>query len=109
MPRRPHVGWSILAVVLVLLVEPARPQDYPSRPIRLIVSSPAGSLVDVLSRLLAQDWSARLGQGIVVDNRAGAMTQVAVEALLRSPPDGYTLMIGSSEMAMLPFLRKSYR
>src|SRR5215472_12599272 len=107
--RGHHVGWSILAVVLVLLVEPAQPQDYPSRPIRLIVSSPAGSLVDVVSRQLAQDWSARLGQSIVIDNRAGAMTQVAVEALLRSPPDGYTLMIGPSEMAMLPFLKKTYR
>src|SRR5215471_4791331 len=109
MPRSRHVGWSILAVVLVLLMEPALPQDYPSRPIRLIVSSPAGSLVDVLSRQLAQDWSARLGQSIIIDNRAGAMIQVAVEALLRSPADGYTLMIGPSEMAMMPFLKKSYR
>ena len=97
----------ILAAVAAL--SPARAQDYPARPIRLIVSSPAGSLVDVLSRLLAQDVSARLGQSIVIDNRAGAMTQVALDALVRAPADGYTLMIGPSELAMLPFLKKGYR
>ncbi|MFL6946837.1 MAG: hypothetical protein ACJ8FU_01415 [Xanthobacteraceae bacterium] len=74
MPRR-RFGLSLLA--LVLLVAPlARAQDYPSRPIRLIVSSPAGSLVDVLSRLLAQDVSARLGQSIVIDNRVGGVRVV---------------------------------
>ncbi|MFL5093701.1 MAG: hypothetical protein ACJ8ES_00215 [Xanthobacteraceae bacterium] len=59
MPRR-RFGLSLLALVL-LVAPPARAQDYPWRPIRLIVSSPAGSLVDVLSRLLAQDVSARFG------------------------------------------------
>jgi tripartite-type tricarboxylate transporter receptor subunit TctC len=99
----------VLAFVLAFGAAPARAQDYPSRPIRLIVSSPAGSLVDVLSRLLAQDLTPRLGQSIIIDNRAGAMTQVAVDALVRAPADGYTLMIGPSELAMLPFLKKSYR
>jgi len=73
------------------------------------VSSPAGSLVDVLSRLLAQELTPRLGQSIVIDNRAGAMTQVAIDALVRASADGYTLMVGPSELAMLPFLKKSYR
>jgi tripartite-type tricarboxylate transporter receptor subunit TctC len=108
MPRR-RLGLFILALVLVALAVPARAQDYPSRPIRLIVSSPAGSLVDVLSRLLAQDVGARLGQSIVIDNRAGAMTQLALDALVRAPSDGFTLMIGPSELAMLPFLKKGYR
>jgi len=106
MPRRFNLGLSILALVLALGALPALSQDHPARPICLIVSSPAGSLVDVLSRLLAQDLSPRLGQSIVVDNRAGAM--VAVDALIRAPADGYTLMIGTSELAMLPFLKKSY-
>jgi tripartite-type tricarboxylate transporter receptor subunit TctC len=108
MPRR-QLGLFLLALVLVVIAASARAEDYPTRPIRLIVSSPAGSLVDVLSRLLAQDVGARLGQSIVIDNRAGAMTQVALDALVRAPSDGYTLMIGPSELAMLPFLKKGYR
>src|SRR5262249_9153589 len=59
--------------------------------------------------LLGQDWGDRLGQTIVVDNRAGAMTQIGADALNRASPDGYTLMIVTSEATMLPFLKKSYR
>src|SRR3979411_681272 len=88
---------------------PGQAQDYPSRPIRLIITSPAGSLVDVLGRLIADDLGARLGQTMVADNRAGAMTQVGSDALNRAPPDGYTLMLGTSEMTMLPSLKKGYR
>jgi tripartite-type tricarboxylate transporter receptor subunit TctC len=84
-------------------------QNYPSRPIKLLINSPAGSLVDVLGRLLAQELSERLGQGIVADNRPGGATMIAVEQLNHSPPDGYTLMINTSEATMLPFLKKSYR
>jgi tripartite-type tricarboxylate transporter receptor subunit TctC len=84
-------------------------EDYPSRPVRLVITTPAGSLVDVLGRLFAQDLSDRLGQTIVVDNRPGAMTQIGADALNRASPDGYTLMIVTSEATMLPFLKKSYR
>jgi tripartite-type tricarboxylate transporter receptor subunit TctC len=66
-------------------------------------------LIDVMTRLLAQDLGGRLGQTIVVENRPGAMTQVAADTLIRSPADGYTLMIGTSEMVMLPYLKRSYR
>jgi tripartite-type tricarboxylate transporter receptor subunit TctC len=105
----------VLAVWLLLLASgalapgAALSQDYPSRPIRLIITSPAGSLVDVLGRLFADDLGSRLGQPVVVDNRSGAMTQVGSEALNRSTADGYTLMIGTSEMTMLPYLKKGYR
>ena len=115
MQRRRSLGYLILAVASLLftsdLLTPAlgQAQDYPSRPIRLIITSPAGSLVDVLGRLFAEDLGTRLGQPIVVDNRSGAMTQVGSEALNRAPADGYTLMIGTSELTMLPFLKKGYR
>jgi tripartite-type tricarboxylate transporter receptor subunit TctC len=99
----------LLAVVLCANPLPVGGEDYPSRPIRLIVTTPAGSLVDVLGRMFAEDLGARLGQGLVVDNRPGGMTQIGAEALNRAPPDGYTLMIGTSEAAMLPFLKKTYR
>lgn len=101
----------VLAMLLPLMVaaSSALGEDYPSRPIRLIITSPAGSLVDVLGRLIADDLGTRLGQTIVADNRAGAMTQVGSDALNRAPPDGYTLMLGTSELTMLPSLKKGYR
>ena len=87
----------------------ANAQDYPSRPIKLLIHTPPGSLVDVLGRLLGQELSQRLGQPVVADNRPGAATMIAVEQLNKSPPDGYTLMINTSEATMTPFLKKSYR
>jgi tripartite-type tricarboxylate transporter receptor subunit TctC len=110
MQRRRRIGWLGLAVVsLVLASASARTQDYPSRPIRLIITSPAGSLVDVLGRLIAEEVGAHLGQTLVVDNRPGAMTQVGSDALNRAPAGGYTVMLGTSEMTMLPSLKKGYR
>ena len=110
MPRRRSIGLLCLAAALAGFgTVAALAQDYPSRPIKLLIHTPAGSLVDVLGRLIAQDLGDRLGQSIVVDNRPGAATQIAVETLVRTPPDGYTLMINTSEATMLPFLKKSYR
>jgi tripartite-type tricarboxylate transporter receptor subunit TctC len=111
MQRRCCFGCLCLAVLALLVVMPGsvRAQDYPARPIRLIITSPAGSLVDVLGRLIADELGTRVGQTVVVDNRPGAMTQVGADALNRAPADGYTLMIGTSEMSMLPALKKGYR
>jgi tripartite-type tricarboxylate transporter receptor subunit TctC len=108
--QRRRFGWLCLAMSSLLVVpELGWAQDYPSRPIRLIITSPAGSLVDVLGRLIAEELGAGLGQTVVVDNRPGAMTQVGSDALNRASADGYTLMIGTSEMTMLPSLKKGYR
>jgi tripartite-type tricarboxylate transporter receptor subunit TctC len=106
--RRPAIGQLCLIALLLLAPLHARADDYPSRPIHLIITTPAGSLIDVLGRLYAQELSARLGQPVVVDNRPGAMTQVGTEDLIRADPDGYTLMIGPSELTMLPFEKKNY-
>jgi tripartite-type tricarboxylate transporter receptor subunit TctC len=68
--------------------------DYPSRPIRLVVTFPAGGPVDVVIRLLVPHVSKQLGQSIVVDNRGGAQGVIGVETVARSAPDGYTLVVG---------------
>src|SRR5499433_1674126 len=107
--RRTMTIIALAGVMLLRGLGPGQTEDYPSRPVRLIITTPAGSLVDVLGRLFAQDLSDRLGQTIVVDNRPGAMTQIGADALNRAPSDGYTLMIVTSEATMLPFLKKSYR
>ena len=62
----------------------------------------------MIGRLYAQHLSERLGQPVVVDNRPGAMTQLATDVLVHADPDGYTLMLGTSELVMLPFLKKDY-
>jgi tripartite-type tricarboxylate transporter receptor subunit TctC len=67
-------------------------QAYPSRPIRVIIGFPAGSGVDVVGRLMAPALSERLGQSIVIENRPGAGSNIATEAVVRAAPDGYTLL-----------------
>jgi tripartite-type tricarboxylate transporter receptor subunit TctC len=107
--RIPIIARLFLATFLFFVSFDARADDYPSRPIHLLITSPAGALVDVIGRLYAERLSERLGQPIVVDNRPGAMTQLATDVLTHADPDGYTLMLGPSELVMLPFLKKDYR
>jgi tripartite-type tricarboxylate transporter receptor subunit TctC len=104
-----HRVTMLAAALMCLTIGAASAEDYPSHSIRLLIHTPPGSLVDVLGRLVGQELSQRLGQSIVPDNRPGAATMIAVEQLNHSPPDGYTLMINTSEATMTPFLKKSYR
>jgi tripartite-type tricarboxylate transporter receptor subunit TctC len=88
---------TVLALVAALaLLAPAAAQDpsadYPSKPVKIIVTVPAGGGVDTVTRLFAEELHQRLGQPFVVDNRGGAGGNVAAEAVYTSPPDGYTLM-----------------
>jgi tripartite-type tricarboxylate transporter receptor subunit TctC len=70
-------------------------QSYPTRPVRMIVGFAAGGASDILARLLGQWQSERLGQPFVIENRPGAGTNIATEAVVRAPPDGYTLLFAS--------------
>jgi tripartite-type tricarboxylate transporter receptor subunit TctC len=81
------------AVVLSLFSLDAVSQDYPSRPIRIVVPVAAGGSPDVLARLIGEKLRARLGQPIVVDNRVGAGQMIGSELVAKSPPDGYTIML----------------
>ncbi len=75
-------------------------QTYPSRPVRLVVATPAGGPADVLARLICQWLSERLGQPFLVENRPGAGTNIATELVVRSPGDGYTLLMASGRRSM---------
>src|ERR1700754_3449638 len=74
------------------VANPAWAQGYPSRPVRLVVGTAAGRVQDILSRVIAQWLSERLGHPFVIDNRVGAGTNVATEAVVRAAADGYTLL-----------------
>jgi tripartite-type tricarboxylate transporter receptor subunit TctC len=76
-----------------------RAQVYPSRPVRIIVGFPAGGSVDIVARLIGQWLSERLGQQFVIENRAGAGSNIGAEEVVRAPPDGYTLLQISSSNA----------
>src|SRR5262245_26934244 len=71
----------------------ASAQTYPTRPVRIIVGQAAGSGTDIAARLLGQWLSERLGKSFVVENRPGAAGNIATEAIVRSPADGYTLLL----------------
>jgi tripartite-type tricarboxylate transporter receptor subunit TctC len=78
----------------------AQAQAYPSRPVHLIVGFPASGLTDILARLLSPLLSERLGQQFIVEDRPGAGTNLATEAVVRAPPDGYTLLMATSTNAI---------
>src|SRR5262249_57679114 len=82
------------AAVAMVVYAQALAQDYPNRSIALIVPYPPGGGVDAMGRVVAEKLSAALGQQVVVDNRAGGSALVGTRALVKSPPDGYTLFLG---------------
>nr|WP_271606281.1 tripartite tricarboxylate transporter substrate binding protein [Bradyrhizobium sp. CCBAU 11434] len=83
-----------------LLSGPAWAQTYPARPVRIMVGFAAGGPNDILARLLGEWWSERLGQQFIVENRPGAGSNLATEAVVRAPPDGYTLLLVGSPNAI---------
>jgi len=87
---------AVLAVIAALAMAgtPARAEDYPSRPVRIIVPTGPGGGYDVMARLVAEQLSTRLGQSVYVENRTGAGTIVGTQAAIAAPPDGYTLVAG---------------
>jgi tripartite-type tricarboxylate transporter receptor subunit TctC len=86
----------------------ASAQSYPSRPIRIIVPFLAGGTVDIVARQIGQQLSALLGQPVVIDNRPGGGTTIALKAVATSEPDGYTLLLGSTgSLTINPILFKN--
>jgi tripartite-type tricarboxylate transporter receptor subunit TctC len=96
LPRRTFLHLAACAAALPAVSRIARAQTYPSRPVRLIVGFPAGGPNDTVARLVAQWLSERLGQQFIVENRVGAGGNLGTEAVVRAPPDGYTLLLVSS-------------
>jgi tripartite-type tricarboxylate transporter receptor subunit TctC len=104
LPRRNFLHLAAGAAALPAASCIARAQAYPSRPVRIIVGFAAGSASDIVARLLGQLLSERLGQPFVVENRPGAGTNLATEAAVRAPADGYALLMVASANSITPTL-----
>jgi tripartite-type tricarboxylate transporter receptor subunit TctC len=97
LPRRRFLHLAAGVAALPALSRIARAQAYPTRPVRIVVGFTAGGAVDTLARLMGQWLSERLGKPFIVENRPGAGTNIATEAVVKAAPDGYTLlMVGPS-------------
>jgi tripartite-type tricarboxylate transporter receptor subunit TctC len=92
-PRRRFLSLAAIAAALPCTARIAPAQNYPTRPVRLMVGFAAGQAIDVLARLVGQWLSDRLGQQFIVENRPGAGGNLVTEAVVRAPPDGYTLLV----------------
>ena len=93
-----------LAVCLAAVSGYSSAQDFPSKPLRLVVGSTPGGGTDISARLIAPKMSEQLGQQVVVENRPGATTTIGVNYVVRSAPDGYTLLMGVSSLAINPHI-----
>src|SRR5262252_1831350 len=93
-------------VLAAATIAPTCAQDYPSRPVEMIVPFAAGGGSEVLGRLLSDGLARRLGQPFIVLNRPGANTNLGTQSVVRAKPDGYTLLIASVGLAANPSLYK---
>jgi tripartite-type tricarboxylate transporter receptor subunit TctC len=100
LPRRIFLRLALSAGVTPILTRIAHAQSYPTRTVRLVVGFFAGGLSDILARVLGQALSDRLGQQFIVENQAGAGTNLATQRVVRASPDGYTLLMATSSNAI---------
>lgn len=103
-----RIGVSLLALLLgaPLIVSAQVPAGYPSKPIRFMVGFPPGGTNDIVARALGQKMTESMGQTVVIENRGGANTAIASELFVRTPPDGYTIMLNAPGHATNPALMK---
>src|SRR5437588_1458890 len=91
--RRRFLHLATGAIALPAISRFAWAQAYPSRPVRIVIGFPPGDTADILARLIGQWLSERLGQPFIIESRPGAGSNIATEAVVRAPADGYSLLL----------------
>lgn len=97
---------GIVAALGTVFAVPALAQEFPTRTIRMVLPFPAGGGSDLVARIIAQKYSAQLGQQVVVDNRAGASGNIAADIVAKAPGDGYTVLFANSSLSISPAIYK---
>ena len=92
--------FALILLLCVFINENVKAQQFPTRPVKLVVGFPPGGGVDIAARSLAPKFSELLGQPVIVDNKPGAGTNIANEFVARSAPDGYTLLMNTAAVAI---------
>ena len=100
LPRRQFLQIAAAALACPEVLRTASAQTYPSRPLRWIVGFPPGGGADIVSRIMAPWLAERLGQSVVIENKPGASSNISVQAVANSPPDGYTLLFVPASAAV---------
>src|SRR5215831_4256925 len=95
-----HILATCLGTLPIVLSGPSLAQDYPIRPVRLIIGIAPGSSPDILGRLIARWLSQRLGQPFIIENRPGGGGNLAIEAVVKAPADGHTLLLVTIQSAV---------
>jgi tripartite-type tricarboxylate transporter receptor subunit TctC len=109
LPRRNFLHLAAGAAALPAVSRLAWAQSYPTRPINIIVGYAPGGVNDISARLMGQGLSERLGRQFVIENRPGAASNIATEAVVHAPPDGYTLLLVNTSNAINPALYNALR
>ena len=106
-PRRKFLELAAAAATTSAISRPVFGQSYPTRPVKLVVAFPAGGTTDLLARILSQPLSERLGQQVVIENKPGGGTNIAIQSVVNAPADGYTLAMTFATNTINPSLYKS--
>jgi tripartite-type tricarboxylate transporter receptor subunit TctC len=99
-PRRKFLRTVVAAIALPAVARQASAQAYPARPLRWVVGFPAGGGADIVSRIMAPWLAERLGQPVVIENKPGASSNISIQTVVNSPPDGYTLLFVPASAAV---------
>ena len=95
--------WLLVCAAIILSASGAQAQEWPARPVRIVVPYPAGGAVDIVTRVLADKLATQWGQPVVVENKAGAGGLIGADSVSKAAPDGYTLVMGTvSSHAIAP-------
>lgn len=98
---------KLFPILLLLIAPAASAQDYPAKPVRIIVAYPAGGANDIVARAIGQELAQELGQPFVIENKSGAAGTIGADAAAKSPPDGYTLFMAAGAHTLAPSLHKT--
>jgi tripartite-type tricarboxylate transporter receptor subunit TctC len=107
MPMLTNTRRALLLALMTATASAAWAQDYPTRPVRILVPFPAGGAVDIIARLMSDDIARSLGGSVVVESRPGASGNIAMGAAAKAAPDGHTLVLASASLAINRSLIKS--